>query len=169
MGKALIIPGADFSQNAIKRDIEEWYTPSMEPYIPQVQWSSSNYLVDSSFYRMSSWDEQLAGRIINTLKVRKNPSESGGGIRICVYEGITLVTSIDVPITLEGYNQYKFQDINIGKNQVLAVICYENKAAMRYENTIVEPSLGHSLYLTPEGWVSSVHTIFEIEFGYTNI
>lgn len=95
---------------------------------------------------MSSWDEQLAGKTINTLKVRKNPNVSGGGIRIGVYEGTTLVTSVDVPITIEGYNQYKFQNINIGENQVLAVICYdENRIAMRYDNATVEPSLGYSL------------------------
>jgi len=71
MGKSLIIPGADFSANAIEREIE-WYLDDSVFDNPEIEWVS--YLIGSNAYILNTMIYPLKNKTINILKVGKNPN-----------------------------------------------------------------------------------------------
>lgn len=168
MGKAIVINGADFSQNAVAK--EGWYLLNLT----NPQTDISNY--EGRYLTSDNWIItdflSLRGKTINSLRVRADQDTS---MKITVWETsssanqlpalnstITKVKEVNVEISA-GSGVITFEPITISPTQIISIKPFD-RHCVRFANTADNPDVA----VTSEGLVGSAYQnhYFEIDFGY---
>lgn len=177
MGKSLIIPGADFSANAIQKEAE-WYLDDSVFTSTSIDWD--DYLVDNQAFTLKNIVDGLNNKTINYVKVQKNPSKTNVILHIwhisnfssdsAVGSAVNIVEIRDVNITNEGIGVYEFEPISLNNNETIFVSCSSNavggRGAMLYVPNGYE---GYSFIATDSSTATLISTsnyTFQINFGF---
>ena len=181
MGKSLIIPGADFSANAIQKT--EWYLDDSVFYNPYIT-ASYDYLVSYNAYSLHRFVPLLLNKTINILKVRKNPDATNAKIKLyhIIYndnmqtdDNVTVLDTREINITNEGVSTYRFEPISISANETIIISSSsdnipQGRGAMKYTSSYddSQPLDILSFYMTLDHnkFGTASHSYFEINFGY---
>ena len=175
MGKSLIIPGADFSVNAIEKEIEWYLDDSVFTNESSYEWGG--YLVSHSAYTVSNIVDGISNKNINYVKVKKNPIADNAKLKIwhvsdfpsSTGTSVNVIETREIDIIKEGVAVYHFDTISLNNNETILISSLSSnidmgRGAMQYVQS--SGYTGYSFTINTLKWVSTAKYIFQINFGF---